>query len=64
MFAKKLKELMKKRKLTADELQAILNERGVVVSIYTVRSWMQGRRSPKEYIQEAIIKLLNLEFTS
>jgi transcriptional regulator with XRE-family HTH domain len=60
MFAEQFKKLMEKRKLTAREMHAILNERGVKVSLPTVRSWMQGTRSPKPYVQEIILQLLSL----
>lgn len=58
MFHKKLKELMDQRKLTAKELHAALEVRGIKVSLWTFRKWMQGTRRPKVYVQDAILHLL------
>lgn len=62
MFSEKLKELMAAQDLTARGVCERLNARGVNVSLSTVCSWMQGRRQPKDYVQEAILQLL--AFTS
>lgn len=58
MFNEKLQKLMKERELTARELRNTLNEKGVKVSIWTVRAWMQGSRQPKPYVQDAILHVL------
>lgn len=59
MFNEKLKDLMKARKMTASLLCETLNKRGVDVSLWTVRAWMQGARQPKSYVQAAILLLLS-----
>lgn len=58
MFHEKLKEQMARRNMTARELHAALIERGIKVSLWTFRKWMQGTRRPKPYVQDAILHIL------
>lgn len=58
MFYRQLKDQMEKQKLTARELHAALEARGVKVSLWTLRKWIQGTRKPKKYVQDAVMLML------